>query len=229
MPLNGSGQTNYIAKDFGFLRVAPEGLKRIRKNYSQVWQDIFALCVNDAKDHGTFIEIGGAQPFIGNNTWLLEKNYEWEGFSIELDKELAGMWMDKHGMPVRPLTPMYQADALEFDYVATVDELGLPHHMDYLSFDLEPPAITLECLKKFPFDKLSFNCITYEHDAYRQWGDIFAHRDIFEQHDYDRVGTNLRNSNCTMEEWYIHKSVNKVTRDTLRHADCEAYELLLDL
>ena len=92
MPLNGSNQTNYIIKDYPFLRVQPEGMKDLKKNYSQVWQDIFALVVNGAKKDGTFIEVGGAQPKIGNNTWLLEDQYGWRGFSIELDPELAGMW-----------------------------------------------------------------------------------------------------------------------------------------
>ena len=224
MPLNGSGQTNYIAKDFGFLRVAPEGLKRIRKNYSQVWQDIFALCVNDAKDHGTFIEIGGAQPFIGNNTWLLEKEYNWRGFSVELDEELCKMWMGQ-----RPNTHLFVDDANVVDYVAACDKFDLPYHMDYLSFDLEPPEVTLDVLKKFPLDKLSFNCITYEHDAYRQWGDIYGHRSIFEKHGYDRVGTNIRNGVCTMEEWYIHESVDQSIRDALRSENCDAYEVVLDL
>jgi hypothetical protein len=224
MPLNGSNQTNYIQKDYEFLRVRPEGMKDLKKNYSQVWQDIFALVVNNAKQEGTFIEVGGAQPFVGNNTWLLEEQYNWQGFSIELDEELSSMWNGN-----RPLTPMFQADAITFDYVAKVDELGLPHHMDYLSFDLEPPAITLQALKAFPLDQLSFNAITYEHDAYRQWGPIYEHREVFVKHGYDLVGENLRNGGCTMEEWFIHESVDKEIRDALRHGNCEAYQLLLDL
>ena len=224
MPLNGSNQTNYIQKDYEFLRVQPEGMKDLKKNYSQVWQDIFALVVNDAKLCGTFIEVGGAQPFVGNNTWLLEEQYGWQGFSIELDEELSARWNGN-----RPLTPMFQADAITFDYVSKVDELCLPRHMDYLSFDLEPPAITLEALKAFPLDKLSFNAVTYEHDAYRQWGPIYEHREIFAKHGYDLVGENLRNGGCTMEEWFIHESVDKEIRDALRHGNCEAYQLLLDL
>ena len=78
-------------------------------------------------------------------------------------------------------------------------------------------------------DKLRFNCITYEHDAYRQWGDIYAHRDIFNTHGYDLVGENIRNGPCTMEEWYVHESCNQDVRDKLRSKNCEAWELLLDL
>jgi hypothetical protein len=224
MPLNGSNQTNYIQNDYQFLRVKPKSMVNIKKNYSQVWQDIFALVVNDAKQNGTFIEIGGAQPHIGNNTWLLEEKFGWRGFSVELDDELASMWNGE-----RSLTPMFKDDAITFDYVSKVEELNLPYHMDYLSFDLEPPEVTLEALKNFPLDKLSFNAVTYEHDAYRQWGPIYEHREIFFQYGYDLVGENLRNGGCTMEEWFIHESVDKEIRDALRYGNCEAYQLLLDL
>ena len=224
MPLNGSNQTNYIKKDYEFLKVKPEGMSNLKKNYSQVWQDIFALVVNDAKRDGTFIEIGGAQPFVGNNTWLLEKEYNWRGFSVELDHNLCNMWKG-----YRPNTKLFEADAVEFDYLKAVDDLGLPKHLDFLSFDLEPPAVTLEALRKFPLDKLSFNCITYEHDMYRQWGDTVAHRDIFSKHGYDLVGFQIHNGPCCMEDWYVHESVPNEIRNSLRSYACQPYEVVLDL
>ena len=224
MPISGDNQTNWFHKDYQYLKVKPEGIKNLRKNYSQVWQDVFALVVNDAKVDGTFLEIGGAQPFIGNNTWLLEEGYNWKGMSIELDHDLCTMWEGE-----RPNTKLFEANALEFDYVKAVDDLGLPRHLDYLSFDLEPPQITLDTLKKFPLDKLSFNCVTYEHDAYRQWGDIFGHRKIFNEHGYDLIGENIMNGNCTMEEWYIHESVDQGIRDKLRSRRCQPYEVVLSL
>ena len=116
MPFQSQCQTNYIQKDYEYLKIKPESLKNLKKNYSQVWQDIFALVVNDGKDNGTFIEIGGGQPFIGNNTWLLEEHFKWRGFSIELESEFADMWDGK-----RPLTKMYKTDAINFDYVSHVD------------------------------------------------------------------------------------------------------------
>jgi len=224
MPLNGSNQTNYIKKDYEFLKVKPEGMMDLKKNYSQVWQDIFALVVNDAKVDGTFLEIGGAQPFIGNNTWLLEEGYNWRGLSIELDHNLCDMWKG-----YRPNTKLYEADAVKFDYVKAVDDLGLPRHMDYLSFDLEPPQITLDTLREFPLDKLSFNCVTYEHDMYRQWGDTAGHRDIFSKYDYDLVGFQIHNGPCCMEDWYIHNSVSLEIRNALRSYACQPYEVVLDL
>jgi hypothetical protein len=223
MPLNGSNQTNWFHKDYQYLKVQPEGMKDLTHNYSQVWQDVFALVVNDAKVDGTFLEIGGAQPKIGNNTWLLEEKYNWRGLSIELDHDLCAMWEG-----LRPNTKLFEADAVEFDYVKAVDDLGLPRHMDYLSFDLEPPQITLDTLRKFPLDKLSFNCITYEHDMYRQWGDVVGHRDIFSKHGYDLVGFQIHNGPCCMEDWYIHESLPLELRNALRSYSCQPYEVVLD-
>ena len=220
MPLNGSNQTNWFHKDYDFLKVKPEGMKDLTHNYSQVWQDIFALVVNDAKRDGTFLEIGGAQPFIGNNTWLLEEKYNWSGVSVELDQELCSMWEGQ-----RPNTELICGDALEIPW----DDLDLPSKMDYLSFDLEPPKVTLDVLKKFPLDKLSFNCITYEHDMYRQWGDTAGHRDIFSKHGYDLVGFQIHNGPCCMEDWYIHESVPLEIRNALRSYACQPYEVVLDL
>ena len=224
MPISGEGQTNWFHKDWNYLKVQPEGMKNLKKNYSQVWQDIFALVVTDAKVDGTFIEVGGAVPFVGNNTWLLEKGYNWRGFSIELEHHLCEEWKG-----LRPNTKLYEADAMKFDYVKAVDDLGLPKEIDYLSFDLEPPHNTLEALRNFPFDELQFKCVTYEHDMYRQWGDEYGHREIFEKHGYDLVGEDIMNGPCTMEEWYIHESVDQDIRDKLRSRRCQPYELLLAL
>ena len=220
MPLNGSNQTNWFHKDYDFLKVKPEGMKDLTHNYSQVWQDIFALVVNDAKRDGTFLEIGGAQPFIGNNTWLLEEKYNWSGVSVELDQELCSMWEGQ-----RPNTELICGDALEIPW----DDLDLPSKMDYLSFDLEPPKVTLDVLKKFPLDRYQFNCITYEHDMYRDWGDVTGHRDIFSEHGYDLVGFQIHNGPCCMEDWYIHESVPLDIRNALRSYACQPYEVVLDL
>jgi len=219
MPLQGSNQTNWFHKDYEFLKIKPEGMKSLSHNYSQVWQDIFALVVNDAKRDGTFVEIGGGQPKVGNNTWLLEKEYNWSGVSVELDQELCSMWEGQ-----RPNTELICGDALEIPW----DDLDLPSKMDYLSFDLEPPEVTLEVLKKFPLDKYQFNCITYEHDMYRQWGDVIGHRDIFSKHGYDLVGFQIHNGPCCMEDWYVHESIPNEIRNTLRSYSCQPFEVVLD-
>jgi len=59
--------------------------RKIQKNYSQTLQDIFVLSMLDGKEDGTYIEIGSAGPFLGNNTALLETQFNWKGFSLDID------------------------------------------------------------------------------------------------------------------------------------------------
>jgi hypothetical protein len=46
-------------------------------------QDLFVLSVLDKKINGTYVEIGGGLGTQENNTYLLETEYGWRGFSIE--------------------------------------------------------------------------------------------------------------------------------------------------
>jgi len=56
--------------------------------------------------------------------------------------------------------------------------------IDYFSFDLEPPLLTLEVLKKFPFDKYKFGVITFEQDFYRGFDTVVPSRKIFIENGY---------------------------------------------
>jgi len=64
--------------------------------------------------------------------------------------------------------------------------------------DLEPPTVTLEVLKRIPFDVYTFRVITYEHDGYRNLGTVEPSRKLLEKHGYilDKTVNN-------QEDWYI--------------------------
>ena len=53
-------------------------MKNLKELLSGVARYICIGC-QDAKVDGTFIEVGGAVPYVGN-TWLLEEGYNWRGF-----------------------------------------------------------------------------------------------------------------------------------------------------
>lgn len=66
----------YFNKDkHSSLRFKFIGSELIEKNYSQVYQDMFILSMLNGKKNGTFLEIGGATPYHGNNTALLEEQF----------------------------------------------------------------------------------------------------------------------------------------------------------
>lgn len=58
--------------------------KIISNTQSQAGQDLFVVAMLQGKRNGTFLEIGGGNPVKGNNTWLLEKFFNFTGDSIDI-------------------------------------------------------------------------------------------------------------------------------------------------
>lgn len=134
------------------------------ESYSQIGQDLFVKRLLQEKKDGLFLDIGGAWPVYLNNTYLLEKNYNWTGTSIELESVYEAEWKAKRN------SKFLVQNALTADYNTIITDLLKENNkdrIDYLSVDLEPPIITLEALRKVPFDLCRFSIITFEHDMYR--------------------------------------------------------------
>jgi hypothetical protein len=51
---------------------------------SQAGQDLFVIAMMSGKKNGVFLEIGSGHLKQNNNTYLLEKKFNWEGYSIDL-------------------------------------------------------------------------------------------------------------------------------------------------
>jgi len=51
---------------------------------SQAGQDLFVLAMTGFKRHGRYLEIGCGHPKDNSNTWLLEKFFDWNGFSVDI-------------------------------------------------------------------------------------------------------------------------------------------------
>jgi hypothetical protein len=95
--------------------------------------------------------------FYGNNTALLEKQFNWRGISIDLDERQVS---------TERSTPFLIKNALEIDYAKIIREMNLGPAVDYLQLDCDPAEVTFEILKKIPFDEYKFKVITFEHDHY---------------------------------------------------------------
>ncbi len=169
----------------------------IERNFSQAGQDLFVLSLLNGKRDGVFLDLGCNHPIVINNTFLLESNFGWNGLSVDIEQDLFELFVFRNSQTLI-------ADCTKLDWELVLEKLGTSS-IDYLSLDLEPPNITLECLKGIPFDKVEFSVITFEHDAYRS-GDTVREpsRRLLEDHGYRRVCSNVRLEGLQFEDWYCN-------------------------
>ena len=181
------------------------GLKMIRRNYSQVFQDLFVLYILNGKRKGTFLEIGSNDPYLASNTALLEKQFEWKGIAIDRDENEVKKYREKRQ------STCFCADALTIKY----EDLSLPNDVDYLQIDIEPPEGNLEVLHQIPFDTHRFAVITFEHDHYRDPSGTVRKR----SREYLRslgyvlvVGNVAINKYSPFEDWWVHPDLVNMKR-----------------
>jgi hypothetical protein len=170
--------------------------------YSQIGQDKLVLKYLKNKKNGTFVDIGCGFPKHINNTYLLESEFNWYGISVDLIKyteQDGSVWDDCRN------TKLILNNALEIDYSGLFKENSLPFNIDYLTMDLEPPDLSLQCLYKIPFDEYTFNIITFEVDKNREGDEkrINESREFLKTKGYTLIG-----SLCSgQDDVYLHNSI----------------------
>lgn len=169
-----------------------------RSYYSQACQDLFVIEMLEGKVGGNYIEIGGADPFDSNNTFLLEKDFGWSGFSIEFDNSLVERYNTYRS------NLCINADATTFDYAKQIETLNFPSQIDYLSVDIDPADNTYAALKKCPFDTHRFSVITFEHDKYTIGSKYMElSREFLISHGYQLVVGNVLCFGRDFEDWWV--------------------------
>ena len=165
----------------------------------QAEQDKFVLNILKNKKKGFFLEIGSNHPININNSYILEKNYEWNGIMIEY----SDGWLNDY-KKFRPNSIHIINDATKIDYKNLFEINNVPLNLDYLQIDLEADnGSTLNTLKKLNsevMDKHKFATITFEHDIYHTnyLNTRLASRKIFEDRGY------VNHKGYPYEDWYIH-------------------------
>lgn len=179
-------------------------------NEGQAGQDEFVLNILKQKRNGFFLEIGSHHPISINNTYLLEKEYDWKGIMIEYQKK----WLQAYKTH-RPNSVHIIDNATMINYKNLFNDNEVPTNVDYLQIDLEvsndSTMKTLERLNKEVFDKYKFATITFEHDRYlTDHGNTRERsRQIFESRGYVCVFKDINNirknpNNFSFEDWYVH-------------------------
>lgn len=181
------------------------------KSQSQVFQDLFVLIMTQQKKNGFFIEIGSGDYRHINNTYLLEKDYNWSGLMFEYDSK----YLNDYKMN-RKNSKYIISDATKINFDQKFKEFNVPRNIDYLQIDLEvsnrSTLTVLENLNKQVMDKYKFAVITFEHDYYR--GNFFEtrkkSREIFKSRGYVLVFEDVlarENGVCPFEDWYIYPNL----------------------
>jgi len=170
----------------------------------QSLQDFFVAKLLNFKRNGYFLEIGSNHPININNTFVLEKEYNWNGLMVEYDPVHEASYKEH-----RNCKYIIQ-DATTVDYPTLLSDF--PKNMDYLQIDLEvsnhSTLKTLMLLEETIMKDRTFMVVTFEHDIYT--GDFYdtrtISRNIFERNGYVRVFSDVKNQGFPYEDWYVHSS-----------------------
>ena len=168
----------------------------------QVEQDKFVLKMLNHKKRGYFLELGSNDAIVGNNTYLLEKDYYWSGIMIDMDEK----W--KEGYQKHRKNSQHKiCEATKIDFNDLLKDS--PKNIDYLQIDLEPEnGSTLQALINVEetMNTYKFAVVTFEHDIYR--GNFFntysISRSIFQKYGYKLVLPNVSHKGKPFEDWYVH-------------------------
>jgi hypothetical protein len=172
--------------------------------YGQAAQDFFVLKLLNFKTNGFFLEIGTNDPIDINNTYLLEKKYNWSGLMVECEQ----IYEEKY---IKERTSKYIiGDARTIDYLTFFKNNNFPLKMDYLQIDLHvsngSTIHTLEHLNNTLMKLYTFNVVTFEHDI--GYGNHYDTREksrqIFKDNGYIPIFKDVSNGGIKYEDWYIH-------------------------
>ena len=177
--------------------------------FGQAEQDKFVLHVLKQKRKGTFLEIGSNHPIEINNTYILEKQYEWKGIMVEYNPSFLPLYQEH-----RPNSIHVINNATHVNYRGLFESNSFPTNIDYLQIDLEAnngsTIQTLELLDSQFFDKYTFATVTFEHDIYHtNYGNTREKsRAIFKKRGYVCVFEDVNNMGVNpYEDWYVHPSL----------------------
>jgi hypothetical protein len=178
----------------------------------QAEQDKFVLNMLKNKKKGFFLEIGSNHPININNSYILERNYGWNGIMIEYSNN----WLNDY-KKFRPNSIYIINDATKIDYKNLFETNNVPLNIDYLQIDLEPTnGSTLNTLKKLDnevMNKYKFSTITFEHECKKGISHLpiiqrtrLESREIFKKRGYICVFEDIHNREpqYVYEDWWVH-------------------------
>ena len=175
-------------------------LRKGRVSTALSGQDLFANMAAAKLTKKFYLEIGACYPIKINNTYILEKYFDWQGSSIEIDEDLVKVFNFERK------NDCVCKDATLLDYSDFLSSNGFPNDIGYLSIDIDPAFQSLNVLSRIPFTKYRFAAITFEHDAYLSRGKIRkVQRQLLKHYGYELLVKDVKAFNVDKyEDWWIH-------------------------
>lgn len=167
-------------------------------SFSQAHQDVFVRLMLDSKPRGRYLEIGASDPVEANNTYILERDLEWSGVSLDVDEAIVRKFNEERS------NPCLIANALTYDFESCLEKIAIGGRVDYLSLDIDPAEVTYRALLRLPLDKYRFSVITYEHDRYLSGPEFMVRsREHLESKGYQLVVSNVMVVGRDFEDWWV--------------------------
>lgn len=194
----------YKKEDLSRYKFPFDGIENIEKNYSKHFQDMFILTVLNGKKNGTYLEIGSGDPFIHNNTALLETQFGWKGISIDTSEALCYKFKKARQNTV------ICANALELNYRELFHKHCVDNVVDFLQVDCDDASV--EILKRIPLSDYKFAVVQFEHDGYRLDPVVKeVSRRLLHDAGYVLLVNDVAfNEYGSYEDWWIHPDLVKV-------------------
>lgn len=132
--------------------------------YSHEQQDEFVFNIFNHKTGGYFLDIAAGHPWIGSNTYTLEKQFGWQGLCFDVyDYEQNFQWSQHRSAP---FVLMDVCTDQFTDFIKNTVPSRLV--VDYVSLDVNGPNVdmVLIALKKLINSGIRFKSVTFEHECW---------------------------------------------------------------
>lgn len=135
----------------------------MNNTYSLERQDLFVEKILPVKN-GFFLDVGCNHPVNGNNTYLLEKKYQWTGIGFDLGFEQE--WKKERNSKI------FLVDATSPALTEILKREVDGRVVDYLSLDIDVGGYRQANLSYLALPRIldagiSFKCATIEHEAFK--------------------------------------------------------------
>lgn len=195
--------------------------------YSQAGQDIWVLETLQNKKNGFFLDVGAYDGVKYSNSYILEKDYSWNGLMIEAHpcnfeniKKIRTSILAPYAISDENGTVIFEDDCGTGSKVSkgkgfevptiTFEKLfelyDVPEIIDYISLDIE--GYEYKSLTKFPFNKYKCRLLTVEHNLYVDGPTNKNNiRNILEQNGYTLEIENVSHQGLPFEDWYVNYNI----------------------